>query len=188
MYPLYVITELRTLLPQERWIKLVAPMQEQLIWSGLGRVVDFEVLQQATEELGYCPAEEIAVELVNDAYGRDLVKDVLSDAGISPGRPVQPIRWRDYHCDEYFSADLATLGHYDELSQFWIIRPFSSVYEDRENQFLVLGGPGVDGIKFGFRHGHSGLWAYYPIGGEFKLKAQTIAELVEGWCSGELSV
>jgi hypothetical protein len=47
---------------------------------------------------------------------------------------------------------------------------------------------GCDGIHFGYRDGQSGLWACYPIDGEFKFMADNVTELVEGWSSGNLSV
>jgi hypothetical protein len=191
MHPVIVVTELRLLPPGERWQKLVAPLEAQLVASGLGRVLDFDVLQRETAEIGYCAAEEVAVEvtvaLMHLGYLRDLVDSVIAAAGISPGSPVQPARWLGYHCDDYFSAGWAHQGHFDEPSQTPVIVPLADAYEDVEHQFLVVGHSGGDGIDFGYRHGHSGLWAY-PIDGEFKIMANTVAELVEDWCSGRLSV
>lgn len=69
-----------------------------------------------------------------------------------------------------------------------MIGPQDDLYEDTEIEFVVVGTSGCDGINFGFRKGHTGLWAYYPIDGEFKLMASSVAELVDGWCSGQLGV
>jgi hypothetical protein len=182
-----VVTELRLLPPEERWRKFVSPLAEQLVASGLGRVLDFEALQRQTADLGYCAAEEVAVELAHRGYGRELVDGIIAAAGIAPGRPVMPSRWRGYHCEDYFAAGWAERGHFDQFSQTPVIVPLREAYEDVEHRFLFVGTSGCDGIHFGYRDGHSGLWAYL-IDGEFKFMADNVGELVEGWCSGKLSV
>lgn len=182
-----VVTELGLLAAGERWEKLVSPLEEQLVASGLGRVLDFEILRGETAEVGYCAAEEVAVELMHMGYGRELVDGVIAAAGISPGRPVVPSRWLGYHCEDYFSAGWAQEGHFDQFSQTPVVVPLPEAYENVEHQFLVVGHSGCDGIDFGYRNGHSGLWAY-PIDGEFKFMADTVAKLAEGWCSGKLSL
>lgn len=187
MHPVIIVTELGRLSPHERWEKLVAPLQEQLVASGLGRVLDFETLRRETAELGSCAAEEVAVELVHRGYGRELVDGVVAAAGIPPGSPIMPARWHGYRCEDYFSEGWARRGHFDEFSQTPVIVPFAEAHEDLEHRFLVVGRSGCDGIDFGYRDGHSGLWAY-PIDGGFKLMADTVADLVRGWCSGTLSV
>lgn len=191
MRPVIVVTEVGFLSPSERWDKLVAPLQEEFAAGGLGRVLDFETLQRETAELGYCPAEEVALELVrsgyDQGYARELLDRVLAAAVIAPGRLVLPSRWLTYHCEDYFAEPWAAQGHFDEFSQTPVIVPLSAAYEDVGHQFLVVGHSGSDGIHFGYRSGHSGLWAY-PIDGEFKFMTGTVAELVEGWCSGKLSI
>ena len=188
MHPVIVITEVGLLSPTERWEKLVSPLEEQLVASGLGRVLDIEALRRETAELGTAEQKEVAVELVHWGYGRELVNEVISAAGIPPRGPVMPKRWLGYHCQDYFSAGWANEGHFDQFSKTPVVVPFVEAYEDEEHQFLVVGHSGCDGIDFGYRHGHSGLWAY-PIDGElFKFMAITVAELVEGWSSGRLSV
>jgi len=187
MHPVIVVTQLGLIPPGERWGKLVAPLEEHLVASGLGRVLDFETLRQETADGGYCPAEEVAVELTHLGYGRELMEGVLAAAGVSVREPVMPSRWRGYHCEEYFDAGWAQRGHFDTFSQTPVIVPLSEAYEDVDHQFLVVGHSGGDGIDFGYRNGRSGLWAY-PIDGQFKFLADTVAELVEGWCSGRLSV
>ncbi len=187
MNPVIVVTEVGSLAPQERWGKLVSPLDESLIASRLGRVLDFETLQSETAKLGHCIAEEVAVELRHLGYGRELVNGVIAAAGILPGSTTMPSRWRTFRCDDYFSDSWSQRGHFDQFSQTPVIVPFPEVYEDVEHRFLVVGTSGGDSIHFGYRDGHSGLWAY-PIDGEFKFMTDTVAQLVEGWCSGTLSV
>jgi hypothetical protein len=55
-----------------------------------------------------------------------------------------------------------------------------------EISLLAVGGPGVDGIPWGYRRGEPGLWAYYPIEMEFTYVAATVTALVETWASGKL--
>jgi hypothetical protein len=187
MHPVIAVTELRLLSPSERWGQLVSPLEEALVASGLGRVLDFETLQRETSKLGYCTAEEVAIELTHRGSGRELVDGIINAAAISPGNPVMPSRWIGYHCDDYFSAGWAERGHFDQFSQTPVIVPFREAYENVEHRFLVVGTAGCDGIRFGYRDGHAGLWAW-PIDGEFKLMADNIAQLVDGWCSGKLSL
>jgi hypothetical protein len=70
----------------------------------------------------------------------------------------------------------------------YAIAPLTDAYENKETSFFAVGRSGCDGIDFGYRAGHVGLWAYYPITREFKFMSTTVVELVEGWCSGKLSV
>jgi hypothetical protein len=61
-----------------------------------------------------------------------------------------------------------------------------TIHDDLE--FLAIGGPGVDGIRWGYRVGHEGLWAYCPFDDEFIHVAASASELVERWKSGELKL
>ena len=185
MFPVIVVTELRSLPPDERWQKLVLPLEQQLSESGLGKILDFEALRRQATEFGYCTADEVAVELRHFDYGRDLVSRVLAEAGIPPSPPVMPLRWQVYGCKEYFTADWALNGYSDEFSQTPVVVPVTEAYEDVEHQFLLIGHSGGDGIHFGYRSEHAGLWAY-PVDDEFQFMADTLAELVDGWCSGNL--
>jgi len=99
-----------------------------------------------------------------------------------------PEGYRDYPCEDYFAGDWSVRGHFDELSQTLVVVPLSSAYEDREAEFFAVGRSGCDGIDFGYRKGHSGLWAFYPIERKFRYMAATIAELVDGWCANRLKV
>jgi hypothetical protein len=99
-----------------------------------------------------------------------------------------PSHLRQYPCSDYFSSEWAERGCWDDHSGLWVIVPAQEVEEDPGLGFLQVGRPGVDGIGFGYRRGHPGLWAYYPIDKEFVLLAATLAELVEGWLSSRIKV
>jgi hypothetical protein len=99
-----------------------------------------------------------------------------------------PEEFQSYDCADYFAECWADRGHFDDYSQLWVIVPLSETYESKEIAFFAVGCSGADCIDFGYRVGHVGLWAYYPIGREFKFMARTIAELVDGYCSGKLHV
>ncbi len=99
-----------------------------------------------------------------------------------------PKQYREYACSDYFSEGWSERGHFDEESQTLVIAPLTETYEVKEVGFLAVGRSGWDGIDFGYRVGFTGLWAYYPIEREFKFISSTVAELVEDWCSGKLSV
>jgi hypothetical protein len=94
--------------------------------------------------------------------------------------------WSRYQCGDYLASRWADVGYWDESSLVMLIVPGVEVEETRN--LLVVGHPGVDGIQFGYRVGHPGLWAYKPIGREVSFMAATVADLVEKWVSGELSV
>jgi hypothetical protein len=180
----------RSLAREERWSKLIAPLQAQLEASGLARVIDFEGLRDRTAELGYCPAEDLILELTSGAYlqgyGPELVEQVLASAGVAPRSDVMPERWAAYQCEDYFVEGWSSRGYFDELSQVWIVVPFRDAFEDTDLGLLTVGTPGVDGISFGYRNSLPGLWAYYPIRGEFKEMAPTVAALVEEYSGSRL--
>jgi hypothetical protein len=99
-----------------------------------------------------------------------------------------PENWRHYDCSDYFESPLAKRGWWDDESQYWYIQPAQHLREDIAREFLVIGGPGVDGIDWGYRKGHSGIWAHYPIDDEFVLLAGSASELREGYFSGRIKV
>jgi len=99
-----------------------------------------------------------------------------------------PVQWREYRCQEYFSDGWSERGHFHEPSQSLVIVTAEQVYEEREFGFLAIGRSGGDGIDFGYRRGLDGLWAFYPIGHNFKFMAQSVAELAQAWCAGKLCV
>ena len=99
-----------------------------------------------------------------------------------------PAQWHGYDCDDYFCSALAENGYWDELGEYWYIWPAAQVHEDATNQFLIVGSAGVDGINWGYRKGEKGLWAWYPILGEWRWLAQTVDSLLQGWLSGAITV
>jgi len=70
----------------------------------------------------------------------------------------------------------------------WLIVSADEVIEEPEREFLVVGRAGVDGITFGYRRGHDGLWAHYSIEHDFQFVAPTVSALVEGWFGGTITV
>ena len=181
-----VMTELRLLHPSERWPRLVAPLAEKLKSSGLGRILDLDTVRSRAGDSDHVEADELAVELANLAYGHDLLRSVVRAAGLDSDTRFPPSRWRNYHCDEYFTDGWSERGYFSEPAETWVIVPIAEAYEDTELEFLVVGLSGADGIDFGFRKGYSGVWAFYPIDHEFCPAAATVAELVDDWCSGQL--
>jgi len=99
-----------------------------------------------------------------------------------------PDKYHDYECTEYFVDGWAECGYFDDKSQTLVVTPLGEAYEDREIDFFAIGRSGADGIDFGYRKGHVGLWAFHPIDQEFQFMAATVTELVDGWCSGKLAV
>ncbi len=98
-----------------------------------------------------------------------------------------PGQFERYSCSDYFAEGWADRGHFDECSQTLVIAPLAEAYEDKKAGFFAIGRSGGDGVDFGYRVGLTGLWAYYPIEQNFKFMAPTVAELVDGWCSGKLT-
>lgn len=99
-----------------------------------------------------------------------------------------PERWRNFACNDYSNSRLATAGYWDESGQCWYIWPAERVCEDTERQFLIIGSAGVDGIDWGYRKGELGVWAWYPIDGEFVMLAPTADALLQGWLSGAITL
>jgi len=99
-----------------------------------------------------------------------------------------PERWRGYACSDYFESALAEQGWWDEDSQCWYIEPAPKLREDAALEFLIIGGPGVDGIRWGYRRRHPGVWAHYPIEDAFVRLAATASDLRAGVFSGNIKV
>ena len=99
-----------------------------------------------------------------------------------------PNNLHGYHCRDYFGDGWAERGHFDDHSHCWIVKPLLELHPEQRLGFFAIGEPGVDGIRFGYRYGERGLWAYYPIGQEFRFVAATIEELIEGWQTGTITV
>jgi hypothetical protein len=99
-----------------------------------------------------------------------------------------PDNLHGYHCSDYFGGGLASRGYFDESAQYWLIEPLKQLHSEQRLGFFAIGGPGVDGIRFGYRFGKKGVWAFYPMTEKFVFMADTPNELIEGWKSGKLSV
>ena len=98
-----------------------------------------------------------------------------------------------FDCADYSHSDLAHVGFYDERNQYWLVVPVSEAEElrdigGRSLDFLRIGGPGVDGIAFGYRTGRCGVWAYYPSEGRFELAAKSVQELIAEWKAERLKL
>ncbi len=87
-----------------------------------------------------------------------------------------------------FECDAPPEGCYSPSEQYWTIRPRAGYKYDAQRDWLCIGGPGVDGIEFGILRGRHGVFAYYPVGGEYVLKAASATELFRAWVSREISV
>jgi hypothetical protein len=186
MAKIIVVTGLDQLPPAERWPRLIAPLAEELADSGLGELPDLETLRRDADNRGSLEADEVAVQLVHFNYGRPLVDRVVEAAGVKPRRQVIPARWQEYGCADYFASELAERGYLDEAAQYWLIEPTERIYEEPDLRFLAIGGPGMDGIRWGYRLGESGVWAY-PIDGEFVRLAATAEALLQGWNAGTIT-
>ena len=99
-----------------------------------------------------------------------------------------PERFSDYRCADYFASERFTRGVWSEFEQLWLVVSSDEVVEHPEREFLVVGRPGVDGIEFGYRRGHDGIWAHYPIEDDFTFVAPSVSALVEGWLGGSIKV
>jgi hypothetical protein len=99
-----------------------------------------------------------------------------------------PDGYAAYKCGDYFQGAWWLDGYFDDYSQTMVIVPWDETYEVEETGFFAVGCSGADGIDFGYRKNHSGLWAFYPIEEEFKFMADSIRALVDDWCSGRLTV
>jgi hypothetical protein len=99
-----------------------------------------------------------------------------------------PAKWRVYECDDYFASSLAETGWWDEEGKCWYIERAARIYEDEGREFLVIGRPGVDGIEWGYRREHHGVWAHYPIDDVFVRVAESAVSLRDGYSSGAIKV
>jgi hypothetical protein len=80
-------------------------------------------------------------------------------------------------------------GYYSQRDQYWLLRP-SDEWKllEAEDNWLEVGGPGVDGISFVLKRGEQGVFAYYPIEREFVWKARDAESLIAGWLASTISV
>jgi hypothetical protein len=99
-----------------------------------------------------------------------------------------PEHFRDYRCGDYYGSEQFTRGVWSESERLHLIVAADEVSELPDLEFLVVGRPGVDGIEFGYRKNHDGIWSYYPISREFSQVASSVSGLVEGWFAGSIKV
>jgi hypothetical protein len=111
----------------------------------------------------------------------------FSTSGIASPMAI-PEQFRDYRCSDYFNSEQLVRGVWSESEQLHLIVEADEVLERPGLDFLVIGRPGVDGIEFGYRKRHDGIWAYYPISREFSHIASSINTLVEGWFAGSIKI
>jgi hypothetical protein len=83
---------------------------------------------------------------------------------------------------------LAQHGWWNEDGQCWYIEPAERLEEDTDLSLLVIGRPGVDGIRWGYRQDMAGIWAHYPIDDDFVWLAKSADELHRGYAEGRISV
>ena len=95
-----------------------------------------------------------------------------------------------FSCEDYFESEYRKTGYWSAEEGLMLVVADSEIEEisTRDGTFLIVGRPGVDGLSFGYRQGMTGLWAYHPIEQSFSYMSNSVAELVSGWTSGELSV
>jgi len=92
-----------------------------------------------------------------------------------------------FYCEDYL-IDTYREGHFDRLSQLQVVLSHEEAHLDGAESHLVVGLAVCDGIQFCYRANQSGLWAYFPLEDIYQLKANTIKELIQGYCDGSISV
>jgi hypothetical protein len=105
-----------------------------------------------------------------------------------------PEQFRDYPCEDYFASGFERQGFYSPTEQYALVEKVESLEERKYEEdgvsaeFLSIGGPGVDGILWGYRKNMPGIWAWFPIDGKFRYLAKTVEALLRGWYAGEIRV
>ena len=97
---------------------------------------------------------------------------------------LKPKDWPE--AAEYFAY--FSKGRFDDVGKYGFIYSRDQARTSEDGERLYIGRAGVDGIEFVFRRGSPGVWAYYPIEGDYMLKAENIATFEAGWRSGEITV
>lgn len=80
-------------------------------------------------------------------------------------------RYAAYKCGDYFQSTWSQDGYFDNVSHTVVIAPSSEAYELEKFGFFAVG---RDGVNFGYRKNHFGLWAFDPIVNNFKFMAETV--------------
>lgn len=99
-----------------------------------------------------------------------------------------PLRLRRFDCDEYFGVPGFRDGVFLPEACLQVVYPESQVHLDEGLGFLAIGSAGADGIEFGYRAAHSGVWAFHPIESRFQHVAESLGQLVEGYRTGAIKV
>ena len=102
--------------------------------------------------------------------------------------PDIPKAWQAFPCSDYFVSGYAKTGWWDAAGHCWYILPAEHSHTAQFGSLLVIGSPGVDGIRWGYRVDQPGLWAHYPIDNEFRFVAPTVSALHVGYASGRITV
>lgn len=188
MAKIYVRTGMERIAETDRWALLISPLADELADSGLGELLELESHRREALNSGRVTAIELAFVLANRDYGLTLIDSAFVRLGLEAIKPQLPRRWINFHCDDYFNSSLSELGHWNDPCQNWDVWPATRVYEDTDLQMLIIGGPGVDGIVWGYRHAETGLWAWKPIAGEFMWLTASADSLIQDWIAGRIAV
>lgn len=79
-------------------------------------------------------------------------------------------------------------GRFDRIKDLGFIYSKQEVRESQDGETLYIGRAGTGGIEFVYRRGSPAIWAYYPIDGDFEVKADDILSFEEDWRSGQIKV
>jgi hypothetical protein len=84
--------------------------------------------------------------------------------------------WREI--PEFFCPD----------SEVDVVLPSKSIIADETGDWLIIGWPGVDGIQFRMQNGSfdETVYAYYPYDDEHVKIAESAADLIQKWKSGDI--
>ncbi len=90
---------------------------------------------------------------------------------------------------DFSTTGVPEAGYYSESTQYWLIRPKAEwELHEEDGGWLAIGGPGTDGISWALKKDQEGIFAFYPIEGEFVWKAKDVTSLVSGWNDGRIFV
>lgn len=103
-------------------------------------------------------------------------------------QPPIPEAFREFACGEYFGEPLFFRGVFFPEAQLQVVYPAAELRILSVPAFLAIGSAGADGIEFGYRRAHQGLWAFHPQENRFQFVANSLAELVQGYRSGVITV
>jgi hypothetical protein len=79
-------------------------------------------------------------------------------------------------------------GIFSEVGQYWLVQPIEEWLQDPDRDWTCIGGPGVDGIEFGVLDWSEGVYAYFPIDGDYRRLAKDVPTLIDEWEAGRIAV